>query len=76
LITIDNICTRYHKLPSEILATASTFDLLVANTGIMWQHKQQEDAEADSGRQSQAPKPRNLTQQEMLDMIKRARERK
>lgn len=72
MITIDNISTRYHKLPSEILANATTFDLLVANTGIQWQQKQQEDAEAEA---SGKPKAQKLTQQEMLDMIKRARER-
>ena len=74
LITIDNISTRYHKLPSEILAEGSTFDLLVANTGIMWEHKQQQDAETERSGNT-LPKPQKLTQQEMLDMIKRAREK-
>lgn len=70
MVTIDNICTRYHKLPSELLAEGTTFDLLVANTGILWERKQREDAEAEATGKAKTPK---LTQQEMLDMIKQAR---
>lgn len=69
MVTIDNISTRYHKLPSEILAEATTFDLMVANTGILWEQKQREDAQAES---SGAKVPK-LSQKEMLEMLKSAR---
>lgn len=73
LITVDNLSTRYNKLPSQILAEATTFDLLVANTGLQWQQKQQEDAEAErEGR----PKAQKISQAEMFEMLRRVKERK
>lgn len=74
MVMIDNVATRYHKLPSEILAGATTFDLLVANTGSLWEQKQREDAEARSSGKTQAPRAPKLSQAQMLDMLKRARE--
>ena len=73
MVMIDNVSTRYHKLPSEVLAEATTFDLLVANIGSLWEQKQREDAEAESSGKSKTPKVPKLSQKEMLDMIKRAR---
>lgn len=33
LVTLDNMAHRYHCLPSEALARATTFDLKVLDTG-------------------------------------------
>jgi hypothetical protein len=73
LVIIDNISTRYHKLPSEVLAKATTFDLLVANTGTMWEIKQREEAEAKASGKPIPPKAPKLSKEQMIAMIKRAR---
>ena len=51
MITIDNLAHRYHCLPSEALARASTYD---KENGI-------------------APKSDHPSQNEMIEMLKRAR---
>lgn len=48
---------------------------MVANIGLMWEQKQREDAERDANGNQNVPKAPKLTQQQMLDMIKRAREK-
>jgi hypothetical protein len=61
-------------LPSEALERASTFDLYVLDVSSRWVKYQQDMA--DSKQKGVAPPPaKNLSQQQMMDMIKRARER-
>jgi hypothetical protein len=39
---IDKLATRYHKLPSEVLDTASTFDLYCMDLGIRYEVVQEQ----------------------------------
>lgn len=74
-ITLDNLASRYHLLPSECLVRASTFDLYILNTSTKWEnHKREEEARRSQGL-NPSPKRPNLSQEEMLAMIKRVKER-
>ena len=65
ILAIDNMAAKYHYLPSEVLATGTTFDLRVAEIATMWSNRQNE--QATTGR-APAPKP---TQQQMLEMLEK-----
>jgi hypothetical protein len=71
LLTLDNLAHRYQLLPSQALASASTFDLHVLDLSAKWVKYQQQQADDTA-----AGKKHNLTQEQMLDMVKRAKERK
>jgi hypothetical protein len=68
IVTVHNLAKNYKLLPSEVLERGTTFDLYVLDTATRYIKYQQELAEG------RAVKPEHkLSQQEMLDMIKRAR---
>lgn len=67
VLSVHNLAKTYKLLPSQVLASATTFDLYVLDTATRYVKYQQDVAE---GKQAKAHK---LSQQEMLDMIKRAR---
>jgi len=69
LLTIDNLAHRYNCLPSEALARATTFDLHVLDLSAKWRNHQTDVANGVETDKSN----HNLTQEEMLDMLKRAR---
>jgi hypothetical protein len=69
ILTLDNLATKYHCLPSEALATATTFDLYVLDVATRWSNYQYE--QSSTGTKS-APK---LSQDQMLDMVARAKAR-
>ena len=71
MITLDNMAQKYGLLPSEVLDRASTFDLAVMDISTRWQREQRARAEG----KSTIEKPK-LTQEQMLAMIKNAKERK
>lgn len=69
---MDTVASRYHCLPSKILATGDTFDVWIANNAIDLQHRLRERAEAlDKGEAVPVKPP---TQEEMLALMARARE--
>lgn len=68
LITLHSLANTYKMLPSECLDRASTFDLYVMDTYHRYQLYQEKKS------QGGAPSAPKLTEQQMLDMIKRARE--
>lgn len=65
--------TRYRTLPSQVLAKGTTFDLHVANVGLLWEQHQRQLAEAKANGHEVKPKAPKLTEQDMLNMIKRVR---
>ena len=73
MITLDNLAHRYHCLPSEALARATTLDLHCLDISVKWElHKHEQ---SNSGQSTPKPAPK-LSEQEMLDMVKRVREKK
>ena len=66
-MTIDNLATRYHCLPSEALERADTFDLYVMDVATKYRKYQQDLAD---GKAVGAKKPNET---EMLRMVERAR---
>lgn len=67
MLTIDNLAHRYHCLPSEALARATTFDLHVLDLSSKYV-KYQYDKENGI-----TPKAKQPSQSEMVEMLKRAR---
>lgn len=70
LLTIDNLASRYNCLPSQALELGTTFDLHVLDVSAKWSKRQQDIAEGKT------PKAKIPTQDEMLAMIQRVKERK
>lgn len=67
ILTLDNLATRYHCLPSQAMAMGNTFDLYVLDVSAKWSKHQQELADGKS------PEASKLSQADMLAMIARAR---
>ena len=73
ILSIHNLAENYKCLPTEVLERATTFDLYVLDVHTKWvkyQHEQEKSRQAGRASISKAPK---LSQQQMLDMIKRTR---
>ena len=70
LLTLDNLANRYNCLPSQALANGTTFDLHVLDVSAKWSKRQDEVANG------KAPRTKQPTQEEMLAMIARVKERK
>lgn len=70
LLTLDNLAHRYHCLPSEALARATTFDLRVMDASSKWLNYQQEKANPRN-KNKPARKP---STEEMLDMVRAVKE--
>lgn len=62
-ITLDNLATRYHCLPSQALAQATTFDLHVLDVATRWSNYQHEMASTGT-----KPVPK-LSEQQMIQML-------
>jgi hypothetical protein len=63
-ITLDNLATRYHCLPSYALEQATTFDLHVLDVATRWHNYQQEFAST-----GKKPVPK-LSEDAMMQMLK------
>jgi hypothetical protein len=62
-ITLDNLATRYHCLPSQALEQATTFDLHVLDVATRWSNYQHELAAT-----GKKPVPK-LSEQQMMQML-------
>jgi hypothetical protein len=67
LLTLDNLAHRYNCLPSEALGRATTFDLYVLDVSARYSKYQNEIQDGGT------PKGKLPSQQEMIDMIAKAR---
>ena len=63
---IDNMAERYGKLPSEIMQSATTFDLFICDTAITYRNM----VEAEARGEHQTPK---IAQDQLEEMIRRTR---
>jgi hypothetical protein len=73
ILSIHNLAENYKCLPTEVLERATTFDLYVLDVHTRWVKYQHEQAMAkQEGRVTPLRAPK-LTEQQMLDMIKRTR---
>ena len=70
MLTLDNLASRYHCLPSEALARSSTFDLVVLDISAKWARHQQDVAEG------RTPSGKLPSQDEMKAMIAQVRSEK
>ena len=71
-LTLDNLAHRYNCLPSEAMSRGTTFDLYVLDISARYQTYIHEREQAKTNGLA-PPVRKNLSQQEMLDMIARAR---
>lgn len=72
LLTVHNLAKTYKLLPSEALERGTTFDLYVLDVHSRYVKYQEARAQ---GKTVPTNSRHNLTQEQMLDMMKRARER-
>jgi hypothetical protein len=69
---LDSVATRYHLLPSEVMARADTLDLMVMDVAQGWHHYQQRVADArNQGLPPPAPDIPLNKLQEMLERVRR-----
>lgn len=66
LLSIDNLCSKYHLLPSEAMSRANTFDLYVLDVSAKWVKYQQDQANGKGKRSD--PTPDEM--QAMLDKVR------
>jgi len=65
---LDTIASRYHCLPSEVVARADTFDIFIVNTALDLHAKAREQEEKRAGRKGPPPTP-TLTKEQMEAML-------
>ena len=65
------MATRYHQLPSEVMAKADTLDYYVMDVSMSYQHWQRERADAKA--QGRAPKAPEIPLNKLQDMMERVR---
>ena len=70
ILTVHNLAKTYKVMPSEVMDRATTFDLYVLDVATRYIKYQQDIAEGRTVRS----KNHNLSQEQMMNMIKRARE--
>ena len=71
MLTVDFIAKRYGKLPSEVMAQATTFDLTVGQLAVDYQNYTYEvERRKQNGQAMPAPK---LTQEQMQDMMNKVK---
>lgn len=73
MVTLDNMATRYHCLPSEVLDRATTFDLAVMDSSIRWHQFQEEVARDPAARYKpgRTAKYNTETLRAMLDSVRK-----
>lgn len=69
ILTLDNLASRYHCLPSEALERGTTLDLHVLDISARWNRYQHDLADGKVKKEKSMP-----TQDEMFAMIKQVRE--
>lgn len=67
ILSLDNLASRYHCLPSEAMSRGSTFDLYVLDVSARWARHQQDVADG------KVPEKKALTVEQMKAMIASAR---
>lgn len=71
-VTVDWVARRYGVLPSELIRSGSSIDIMIADIGQNWENWQQEKAEAKSrGLPPPAPKMTEAEMQAMVDNVKK-----
>ena len=68
-LTLHNLAKTYKMLPSQVLQSATTFDLYVLDLSTRHQRRQQEIAEQGHP----TKKTPKLSKEEMMQMLKRVR---
>ena len=69
VLTLHNLAEKYKCLPSEALQRGNTLDLYVLDVSTKWLQYQQDKADG------KAPSAKQPSQEEMLAMIQRVKER-
>ena len=70
VLTLDNLATRYHVLPTEAMERATTLDLYVLDVATKWQTYQQQRA---NGKSAGVDKQTKVSQQHLKAMMEVAR---
>ena len=69
---LDNLATRYHLLPSQVLAKADTLDFLVMDVVLAYDRYTQDKQQAQkTGRAPTAPDLPINTLQQMIERVRK-----
>lgn len=69
---LDSVATRYHVLPSEVMARADTLDLLVMDVAQGWHNYQERRAHARAqGQPEPVPDIPLNTLQQMIERVRK-----
>jgi hypothetical protein len=68
---VDALATRYHLLPSQVLAQADTYDLMVMDVAQSWHTHQQAQAQSES--KGNTPLVPNIPVNKLQEMLERVR---
>lgn len=71
----DWVSRRYGVLPSQLLIQGNSFDLLVADVGQKWENYQQQKTLNKQKGVGTAPPVPHLTEEDMMAMIRRVKEK-
>jgi hypothetical protein len=63
ILTLDNLGKRYGMLPSQVVATASTFDLVIMDIAMSYEHHANRDSNI----------PPEVPEDELIKIMERAR---
>ena len=66
IVSLDNLASRYHVLPSQALESGTTFDLYVMDVGVRYERYRHEIATG-------AKRQTNLSHEQMQAMLDRVR---
>jgi hypothetical protein len=72
MLTVDFIAKRYGKLPSEVMSSATTFDITVGQTAVEYENYCYEREKRKAN--GVADPVGNLTQERMLEIMRVAKE--
>ena len=68
LLLVDSLATRYYKLPSEIIRSSDTIDVLVMDAAVSWSRYMEDQQQAKRDGRPPAPQiPVNKLQEMMRE---------
>lgn len=72
MMTLDFVAQRYGKLPSELLQSASSLDIIIADAAAIYQANKQKELSSSSDSES-VQLNHGMTTEQMLDLVNKAK---
>lgn len=72
ILLIDTLASRYHCLPSEIVARGDSLDVYIVTEAL--EIRSYHDRRADALNSGQMPPTKNYTQEQLQEIVKRSKQ--